>query len=110
MVREAGAVEVHMRIASPPTNNPCYYGIDTPSHEELLAANMDIKTMEKHIGVDTLAYISIDGLYLAVSGVERDDQKPQFCDACFTAEYPVPLVDLIEGHQPAQLSLLAERN
>jgi amidophosphoribosyltransferase len=110
MVRDAGATEVHMRIASPPTKNPCYYGIDTPSRDELLAANMDIETMERHIGVDTLAYISIDGLYRAVSGAGRDEATPQFCDACFTAEYPVPLVDQIEGHQPAQLSLLAERN
>lgn len=109
MVREAGAAEVHMRIASPPTNNPCYYGIDTPSHDELLAANMDIAAMERHIGVDSLAYISLDGLYRAVSGVERNSEQPQFCDACFTADYPIPLTDLNEGHQPAQLSLLAEQ-
>ena len=108
MVRDAGALEVHMRIASPPTANPCFYGIDTPSREELFAANFDLDAMAREIGVDSLAFISINGLYRAVGGADRDIGAPQFCDACFTGEYPVALVDLAQGRAPAQLSLLAE--
>jgi amidophosphoribosyltransferase len=108
MVRDAGALEVHMRIASPPTANPCFYGIDTPSREELFAANFDLDAMAREIGVDSLAFISINGLYRAVGGADRDIGVPQFCDACFTGEYPVALVDLAQGRAPAQLSLLAE--
>ena len=108
MVRDAGALEVHRRIASPPTANPCFYGIDTPSREELFAANFDLDAMAREIGVDSLAFISINGLYRAVGGADRDIGAPQFCDACFTGEYPVALVDLAQGRAPAQLSLLAE--
>ena len=108
MVREAGASEVHMRIASPPTANPCYYGVDTPSREELMAANMDVATMARQIGVNSLAFISIDGLYQAVGGIARNNEQPQYCDACFSEEYPVSLVDLAQGRSPAQLSLLTE--
>ena len=110
MVRDAGAAEVHMRIASPPTAHPCYYGIDTPSREELMAAQLDVDAMAKQIGVDSLAFISIDGLYQAVGGANRDFSEPQFCDACFTGEYPVSLVDLAQGLLPTQLSLLAEHS
>ena len=108
MVRDAGATEVHMRIASPPTMHPCFYGIDTPSREELLAARMNVEDMRDHIGVDTLAYISIDGLYRAARENRRNADDPQFCDACFTGDYPVALTDLADGDPPAQLSLLAE--
>ena len=108
MVRDAGAVEVHLRIASPPTAHPCFYGIDTPSREELLAANLDIQTMTQQIGADSLAFISIDGLYQAVGGAKRNSGEPKFCDACFTGEYPISLVDLALGRSPRQLSLLAE--
>lgn len=97
-----------MRIASPPTTHSCFYGIDTPSRAELLAAQLDIEETRRHIGVDSLAYISIDGLYRAVAGTERDDAAPQYCDACFTGEYPVPLVDQEGGQEGVQLSLLAE--
>ena len=93
MVRDAGAAEVHMRIASPPTAHPCYYGIDTPSREELMAAQLDVDAMAKQIGVDSLAFISIDGLYQAVCGADRDFDEPQFCDACFTGEYPIKPID-----------------
>ncbi|MDP6876680.1 MAG: amidophosphoribosyltransferase [Alphaproteobacteria bacterium] len=110
MVRDAGAQEVHMRIASPPTANPCYYGIDTPSREELMAANLDVESMGRQIGVDSLAFISINGLYRAVGGIDRDEEQPQYCDACFTDQYPVSLVDLAQGRAPAQLSLLAEHS
>jgi len=108
MVREAGAKEVHMRIASPPTTNPCFYGIDTPSRDELLAARMDVAGMRDYIGVDSLSYISLDGLYRAVIGEPRRKGLPQFCDACFTGDYPIDLADCDGEREPAQLSLLAE--
>ncbi len=109
MVRGAGASEVHLRISSPPTAHSCFYGIDTPETKELLASSYDIEAMARHIGVDSLAFISIDGLYRAVSGTPRDAKTPQFCDACFTGEYPVPLTDRDGGPQSMQLSLLADQ-
>ena len=93
MIRSAGAKEVHMRIASPPTAHSCFYGVDTPSRKGLLAARMDIEAMTKHIGADSLGFISIDGLYRAVNQPSRDSKCPQFCDACFTGEYPTHLTD-----------------
>ena len=84
MVRNAGAAEVHMRISSPPTAHSCFYGIDTPARDELLAARMDVTAMAKYIKVDSLAFLSIDGLYQAVSRVARNPAAPQYCDACFT--------------------------
>jgi amidophosphoribosyltransferase len=107
MMRECGATEVHMRIASPPTAHSCFYGIDTPDTSELLAGQKTVEEMRQYIGVDTLEFISTDGLYRAVSGASRDDAAPQYCDACFTGEYPVPLVDQESG-SPQQLTLLAE--
>ena len=91
MVRAAGAKEVHMRISSPPTKNPCFYGIDTPSSGELLANNYTVDEMAKFIGVDSLAFISIDGLYEAMNMNKRDNTNPQFCDACFTNDYPIKI-------------------
>jgi len=108
MVRQAGAVEVHMRISSPPTAHPCFFGIDTPSYDKLLAAQHDVAGMAKLLGVDSLAFISLDGLYKAVGEARRDAGKPQFCDACFTGDYPLPLTDQKAGSQPKQLSLLNE--
>ena len=107
MVRDAGATEVHMRIASPPTRHSCFYGIDTPRREELLAARMDVPEMAREIGVDSLAFLSLDGMYRAVIGTGRDRRSPQFCDACFTGDYPVPVRDEAIGAVPEQLSLLA---
>jgi len=109
MVRNAGAREVHMRVSSPPTKKSCFYGIDTPSTEELLAANMEVDEIAKHIGVDSLAYISYDSLYRAVCGEDRDPDSPQYCDACFSGEYPVRLSDLEDGPANRQLSLLTEQ-
>ena len=108
MVRQAGASEVHLRIASPPTAHSCFYGVDTPEREELLAAQHDLKAMAALIKVDSLAYISIDGLYRAMGEVGRDMEKPQYCDACFTGDYPIRLADQEGGESTAQLSLLAE--
>ena len=109
MVRAAGAQEVHMRIAAPPTAHSCFYGIDTPEKQELLASSMDVAAMARHIGVDSLAFISIDGLYRAMGEHGRDAGAPKFCDACFTGEYPIRLTDFEHSEAPAQLSLLAER-
>ncbi len=93
MMRNAGASEVHMRISSPPTTHSCFYGIDTPSTEELLAHRYSTEQIRELIGADSLAYISIDGLYRAVGESGRNKSKPQYCDACFTGEYPVNLTD-----------------
>ncbi len=93
MVREAGAKEVHMRIASPPTTHSCFYGVDTPTRDQLMAAKHDVREMARLIGADSLAFVSLDGMYKAVSGKSRDANTPQFCDACFSGEYPIPLTD-----------------
>jgi amidophosphoribosyltransferase len=108
MVRDAGASEVHMRIASPPTTHSCFYGVDTPEREKLLAYQYDVAGMAKYIGVDSLAFISLDGLYRAVGEKGRDTESPQYCDACFTGDYPIALVDRDGGGMPQQLSLLTE--
>lgn len=97
MVRQAGAKEVHMRISSPPTAFSCFYGIDTPSTEDLVAHTHTQAQIAAMIGVDSLAYISIDGLYRAVGETKRNNDVPQYCDACFTGDYPVELVDKISG-------------
>lgn len=110
MVRAAGATEVHMRISSPPTTHSCFYGIDTPERDQLMAAQNNVEEMAKIIGVDTLAFITIDGLYRAVGEAKRDSDQPQYCDACFTGEYPIPLTDHDGGGKPKQLSLLTERD
>ncbi|HTZ69196.1 MAG TPA: amidophosphoribosyltransferase [Acetobacteraceae bacterium] len=107
MVRAAGAREVHMRISSPPTTHSCYYGIDTPEREKLLAAKHDVNAMAELIHADSLAFISINGLYRALGHEARDAAKPYYCDACFTGDYPIPLVDR-EAPQSPQLSLLAD--
>jgi amidophosphoribosyltransferase len=107
MVRAAGAKEVHMRISSPPTTHSCYYGIDTPEREKLLAAKHDVAEMAALIHADSLAFISINGLYRALGHDRRDPNKPYYCDACFTGDYPVPLVDR-EAPESPQLSLLAD--
>lgn len=93
MVRGAGAKEVHMRVAAPPTQSPCFYGIDTPTEEELIASKFNLDLICTFIGADSLAYLSINGLYRAVCGSERNQKNPQYCDACFTKDYPIKLVD-----------------
>lgn len=108
MVRQAGAKEVHMRIASPPTTDSCFYGVDTPSQEKLLAHRFTVEEMAKEIGVDSLAFISMDGLYRAMGHEGRNNALPQYCDACFTSDYPIRLTDREEEGLQRQLSLLAE--
>jgi amidophosphoribosyltransferase len=107
MVRDAGAKEVHMRIASPPTMSSCYYGVDTPETSKLLASRMSVQEMAEFIRVDSLGFLSIDGLYRAVREPSRNSAQPQFCDACFTGEYPTRLMDRDGSDNVRQLSLLA---
>ena len=97
MMRAAGAAEVHMRIASPPTTNPCFYGVDTPDKDQLIAAKLDTDAIAKEIGADSLAFISIDGLYRAMGEAGRNPDGPQFCDACFTGDYPIKLASGLSG-------------
>ena len=109
MMRDAGAKEVHFRISSPPITHPDYYGIDTPERDKLLAATHDLEGMRQIIGADSLAFLSVDGIYRAMGFEQRDPAKPQFTDHCFTGDYPTPLTDQSAAeHAPRQLSLLAE--
>ena len=93
MMREAGAAEVHFRVASPAYENSCFYGVDTPERNKLLAARMGIEAMAAFIEADSLAFLSIDGLYRAVGERGRNNACPQHCDACFTGDYPTTLTD-----------------
>jgi len=109
MMRDAGACEVHFRIASPPITHPDYYGIDTPEQDKLLAATHDLEGMRKFIGADSLAFLSVEGIYRAMGEKGRDPLRPQFTDHCFTGEYPTPITDRnAQDAPPSQLSLLAE--
>ena len=111
MIREAGAKEVHIRVASPMIFHSDYYGIDTPDPEKLLANQYaDLEAMCRYIGADSLQFLSIDGLYRAVGGEARNPLAPQFTDHYFTGEYPTSLTDL-DGRQknePKQISLMRE--
>jgi amidophosphoribosyltransferase len=109
MMRDAGASEVHMRIASPPTSHSCFYGVDTPERSKLLAARMDVAAMAEFIQADSLAFVSIDGLYRAVGEADRSAACPQFCDACFSGEYPTRLTDVGERDLPAQLAFPVDK-
>ncbi|HMC83708.1 MAG TPA: amidophosphoribosyltransferase, partial [Candidatus Polarisedimenticolia bacterium] len=84
MVRAAGAREVHLRISCPPTTGPCHYGIDTPRRSELIASDHSVEEIRKYIQADSLGYLSREGMYRAVG-----DMKAEFCDACYTGNYPV---------------------
>ena len=108
MMRDAGAREVHLRIASPPTRHSCFYSVDTPERAKLLAAQMSVEAMAAYINADSLAFISIEGLYRAL-GSERDNAQPQRCDACFTGDYPTTLTDFTEKERAGPLSLVASR-
>ena len=109
MMREAGAAEVHMRIASPPTRHSCFYGVDTPERAKLLAAKMNVAEMNDFIQADSLAFVSIDGLYKALGEPKRADIRPSHCDACFTGDYPTTLTDQDDVASVDQFALLAER-
>ena len=109
MVRAAGASEVHMRISSPPTTHSCFYGIDTPEQAKLMAHNYSVEEMCEQIKADSLAFVSINGLYQALEEASRNNDAPQYCDACFTGDYPIGLVDQASQDKPDQLSLLWEK-
>jgi amidophosphoribosyltransferase len=108
MMFEAGAREVHLRVSSPPITHPDFYGIDTPSASELLAANMSVEEMRAFIGATSLAFLSVDGIYRALGHEHRDDRNPQFTDHCFTGDYPTALVDQTGAAGTGQLSFLSE--
>jgi len=93
MIRAAGAKEIHMRISSPPTKFSCYYGIDTPVREELIANSLDLDEIRKYITSDSLGYLSLEGVMKAVNGSKAANGKEHFCNACFTGKYPVELTD-----------------
>jgi amidophosphoribosyltransferase len=109
MMRDAGATEVHMRIASPPTRHSCFYGVDTPERAKLLAARMTVQQMAEFINADSLGFISVDGLYRALGEEGRNHAAPTRCDACFTGDYPTPLTDHDAAAVPDQFALLDER-
>jgi amidophosphoribosyltransferase len=95
LVREAGATEVHVRISCPPTVSPCYYGVDTPRREELIAANNSVEEIRKYLGADSLGYVSLNSLRAAV-----EDREGNFCTSCYTGSYPTELVQLeVEAHR-----------
>jgi amidophosphoribosyltransferase len=111
MVREAGAKEIHFRSASPPIKWPDFYGIDMPDRDKLLAARKTLKEMEEMLEVDSLGFLSVDGLYWSMGAGPRDPVNPQFTDHYFTGEYPTRLLDreIAEGRNDPverQLSLL----
>ena len=88
---------------SPPTTDSCFYGVDTPSQDKLLAHRMSVDEMAEFIGVDSLAFLSMDGLYRAVGESKRDPKAPQYCDACFTGEYPISITDEVHKVKPLPL-------
>lgn len=91
LLRQAGATEVHMRISCPPTISPCYFGIDTPTKEELIAASLSVPEIATYLGADSLAYLSLEGLHKAVGdSAAHDASDRRFCNACFSEDYPVP--------------------
>ena len=105
MLREAGAREIHLRVASPPTLSPCFYGIDTPRHQELIAHTHTHEQIRDYITADTLGYLSIQGLRRAVGArpCDQDSAQSDLCEACFTTRYPIELVD--EQEDAAGLTL-----
>ncbi len=99
MIRSAGAREVHMRISCPPTISPCFYGVDTPSKKQLIAANKTVEEIREYIGADSLAYLSLEGLKKACG----EGEKTNYCSACYTGQYPTKLID-VEEIQPVQIA------
>src|SRR5437763_7041656 len=102
LIRHAGAAEVHLRVASPPITGPCYYGIDTPTKSELIASSHDVEQIREHLGVDTLGYLSLDGMLRAAAGA---GDPGEFCHACFSGDYPteIPEDDLAGARYAAPL-------
>jgi len=93
LIRQAGAKEVHFRVASPPITGPCYYGIDTPTKSELIGASHTVEQIREHLGVDSLGYLSLGGMVTAAAG---DGDPADFCHACFSGEYPTEISEDLE--------------
>ena len=109
MMRNAGALEVHMRISSPPIKFPDFYGIDTPNPSELIASSKSVEEIKNLLKLDSLHFLSLDGLYKSMGHKCRDNINPQYTDHCFTGEYPTKLTDRDEGALTNQLSLLNDQ-
>ena len=110
MLYEAGAKEVHLRIASPPIKYPDYYGVDTPNKNELLASKFDLESMRKFINATTLKFLSIKGLYASMGYEKRNPSYPQFTDHCFTGEYPIKPIDVNDkNYEDEEISLMSSK-
>ena len=110
MLYEAGAKEVHLRIASPPIKYPDYYGVDTPNKNELLASKFDLESMRKFINATTLQFLSIEGLYASMGYEKRNPSYPQFTDHCFTGEYPIKPIDANDkNYEDEEISLMSSK-
>ncbi len=107
MLYDAGAKEIHVRIASPEIKFPDFYGVDMPTKDELLAANKTVDEIRDYIGADSLKFLSIDGLYKAMGYEKRNDPYPQLTDHYFTGDYPVEIIDELGENKITQLSLLS---
>ena len=110
MLYEAGAKEVHVRIACPEIKYPDYYGVDMPTKEELLAHNRSLEEMCKLIQAESLKFLSLNGLYKALTGEDRNNNYPQFSDHYFTGDYPIKPTDSLNGLKIKQLSLLSGKS
>ena len=110
MLYEAGAKEVHVRIACPEIKFPDFYGVDMPTREELLAANKSVDEICEYIGANSLKFLSINGLYKALLNEKRNNNYPQFSDHYFTGEYPVKALDKLGNEKITQLSLLSNKS
>ena len=107
MLYDAGAKEIHVRIASPEIKFPDFYGVDMPTKEELLAANKSVEEIREYIGADSLKFLSIDGLYKAMGYEKRNNTYPQLTDHYFTGDYPIEIIDELGENKITQLSLLS---
>ena len=107
MLYDAGAKEIHVRIASPEIKFPDYYGVDMPTKDELLAANKSVDEICKYIGSNSLKFLSINGLYKSMGYEKRNNTYPQLTDHYFTGDYPVKIVDELGDNKVTQLSLLS---
>ena len=110
MLYEAGAKEVHVRIACPEIKYPDFYGVDMPTKQELLAHKKNLNEMSNYIRAKSLKFLSIEGLYKALTGDARNNSYPQFSDHYFTGDYPIKPTDNIEGLRIKQLSLLSGKS
>ena len=110
MLYDAGAKEVHLRIASPPIKYPDYYGVDTPDKKELLASNLDLEGMRKFINAKTLQFLSIEGLYKSMGYKKRNPYYPQFTDHCFSGDYPIKPIDAEKDNFTKNQSSLMSSN